>query len=106
GVTHLILTATRRLPSRENREESAVDERLARTLGELAKLERPGVTLVVERVDLADAASVETLFARLRASSVRLGSVFQLAGVCDRIAATDVGAHEFQRALSPKLAGS
>jgi epothilone polyketide synthase D len=106
GVTHLILTTTRRLPPREDWGQSAVDDRLAGTLRELAKLERPGVTLDVERVDLADATSAETLFARLRASKVRVGSVFQLAGVCDRIAATDVGAHEFQRALSPKLAGS
>jgi acyl transferase domain-containing protein/acyl-CoA synthetase (AMP-forming)/AMP-acid ligase II/acyl carrier protein len=91
GVTHLVLTTTRRLPSREN---------------ELAKLERQGVTIDVERVDLGDATSVEALFARLRASGVRVGSVFQLAGVCDRMAAADVGAHEFQRALSPKLTGS
>jgi acyl transferase domain-containing protein len=106
GVTHLVLTTRRHLPLPGTGGEAAVDERLTQTLAEIEKLTRPGVSLEIERVDLADATSVDALFARFRTSGLQLGSVFQLAGVCDRMAAIDLGAAQFQRALAPKLAGS
>lgn len=90
GVSHIILTTTRHLRG------PMPHERLAQL----------GATIEVERVDLADPSTVAKLFARLDASGVRLGSVFQLAGVCERRAAADVGIDEFRRALTPKLAGS
>jgi NADPH:quinone reductase-like Zn-dependent oxidoreductase/acyl carrier protein len=90
GVRHLALLARRRAESD------------AAALRDLAAL---GAQAVVHVCDVADAAALETVLARLRAARP-VGGVVHGAGVLDDGAAIAMDAARFRRVLAPKLQGA
>jgi acyl transferase domain-containing protein/acyl carrier protein/2-polyprenyl-3-methyl-5-hydroxy-6-metoxy-1,4-benzoquinol methylase len=106
GARHLILCGRRELPERGTWGElSPVHPWYAR-VAEIRKLEKQGVTILVEKVDVADRGQMEALFERTRLLSVPLGGIIHAAADIQFCPLREMSASALHEAMRAKVEGS
>ncbi len=106
GARYLVLTGRHGLPERNLWPDLPPDSRAAHQVAAIRAIEDMGATVVVEAVDVSDAAQMESLFAKFGHTAPPLRGIIHTAAVLGAQAITRLSLADLLAMFSPKITGT